>query len=402
MTLPRAPLTPAEAALYRRHIALPEIGLAGQERLKAARVLVVGVGGLGSPAALYLAAAGAGTIGLADHDRVEAHNLQRQILHGTADVGRPKTASGADRLAALAPQVRVVQHPDGVRPENALSLFSDYDLVVDGSDNFPTRYLCADAAFLARRPLVHGSIFKFEGQVALFDPRAGGACYRCLFPEPPAAGEAPTCAQAGVIGALCGIVGAIQALEAVKLLSGAAPVLFPAGTGRTASSLAGRLLLVDALAMQFRSVTLQADPDCPLCGPRATIRTIEAARYAAEACPASGAPVAAPAEGCPAEIDAVAAAALLAEGRAVLLDVREPDEWDICHVAGARHLPMGRVAEALATLPADRPLLVLCHHGGRSRRVTEFLRQRGFPNAGNVRGGIDAWARGVDPSLARY
>ena len=391
----RAGLTPEETARYSRHIILPEIGLEGQERLKAARVLVIGAGGLGSPVALYLAAAGVGTIGLADFDKVEAHNLQRQILHGTSDVGIAKTTSGHRRLAEINPHVTVVEHTEGVRPENAVALFGGYDLIVDGSDNFPTRYLNTDAAFLAKRPLVYGSIFKFEGQVTVFDPHAGTPCYRCLFPEPPPPGSVPNCGEAGVLGALCGVVGSIQAMEAIKRLAG------------VAGGLDARLLVIDALGMQFRTLKLRKDPECPLCSATAAIRTIDPARYAEGCAPinhaeASQAPAADEPDVCPFEIDVTEAARLAHTGAARVLDVREPFELQICQVPGATHIPMGQVPQQLAQIPRETRVLVLCHHGGRSARVTQFLRQNGYDKATNIAGGIEAWARQIDPGMQRY
>ncbi|HEX9784685.1 MAG TPA: molybdopterin-synthase adenylyltransferase MoeB [Opitutaceae bacterium] len=394
-------LTSEETARYSRHIILPEIGLAGQARLKQASVLVVGAGGLGCPAALYLAAAGVGTIGLADFDKVEAHNLQRQVLHATADVGRPKTESGARHLHALNPNVRIVQHTEGVRPENAVELFARYDLIVDGSDNFPTRYLNTDAAFFAKRPLVYGSIFKFEGQVTVFDPHSGGPCYRCLFPEPPPPGSVPNCGEAGVLGALCGVIGSLQAMEAIKRLSG------------ITDGLVGRLLVIDALTMSFRSLNVRKDPECPVCGGHASIRSIEPDRYAG-GCAVD--PVGSRVEQttpddtdedfeqspAPLEMEVHAAANLFKRRRARLLDVREPFELNICQIDGATHIPMRQIPQHIGNLPTDEPMLVFCHHGGRSRQVTQFLRAQGFEHVSNIRGGIDAWAREIAPEMQRY
>lgn len=392
----RTALSSEETARYSRHILLPEIGLEGQERLKAASVLVIGAGGLGSPAALYLAAAGVGTIGLADFDRVEAHNLQRQILHGTADVGAPKTASGRRRLGDINPHVTVHEHTDGIRPEKAVELFSGYDLIVDGSDNFPTRYLNTDAAFLAKRPLVYGSIFKFEGQVTVFDPHGGTPCYRCLFPEPPPPGSVPNCGEAGVLGALCGVIGSLQAMEAIKRLAG------------IAGGLGGRLLVVDALEMQFRALKLRKDPECLLCGRAPTIQSIDPERYAEGCAPINHADVpghasaATNGEPYPLELDAAAAARLAETGAARVLDVREPFELQICQVRGATHIPMGQIPQRLDEVPRDAHVLVMCHHGGRSARVMQYLRQNGFDKVTNIAGGIDAWARQVEPAMQRY
>jgi len=383
-------LSPAELSRYSRHILLDEIGVDGQRRLAAARVLVVGAGGLGSPAALYLAAAGVGTLGLADLDRVEEHNLQRQILHDTASVGETKVESAARRLAALNPHVRLNRHAEGLTAANALALFSAYDLVVDGSDNFPTRYLANDAAYFARRPLVHGSIFKFEGQVGLFDPARAGPCYRCLFPEPPPPGSVPACGEAGVLGALCGVIGSLQALEAVKYLLG------------IGEPLRGRLLVIDALTLQIRTLNLRRNPDCPLCGAQPRIRAIAAAAYepvCAPAAPAGGA-----AADAPAEIPVEEAQRLLAApaGRVLLLDVREPFEEKICRVDGSTLVPLRELPARIDGLPRDRHILVLCHHGGRSRQVAGLLRAHGFPAVSNIQGGIDAWAARIDPAMRRY
>ncbi|MFT3831533.1 MAG: molybdopterin-synthase adenylyltransferase MoeB [Opitutaceae bacterium] len=392
--IPPPVLTPAELARYSRHILLPGIGVDGQRKLAAAKVLVVGAGGLGSPAALYLAAAGVGTIGIADFDKVEAHNLQRQILHDTPSIGLPKVESAATRLGAINPHSRIVTHETGVTPANALALFGCYDVIVDGSDNFPTRYLNNDAAVLTRRPLVYGSIFQFEGQVSVFDPGRGAPCYRCLFPEPPPAGSVPNCGEAGVLGALCGTIGSLQALEALKLLLGLGEPLL------------GRLVVFDALAHRFRTVGVRRDPACPVCGSAPRIRELRPEAYAFGCHPASGAAdtgvKSAAAGDDPLEIDVATAGELLAGGEAELLDVREPHEHAICRIAGSRLLPMRSVPASLDTLPHDRRLLVLCHHGGRSARVTEFLRANGFARASNVRGGIDAWAAKLDPSLPRY
>ncbi len=385
---PLPPLSPAELSRYSRHILLDEIGVEGQRRLAAARVLVIGAGGLGSPAALYLAAAGVGTLGLADFDAVEEHNLQRQILHDTPAVGSPKLESATRRLSALNPRVRLRRHDDGVTPANAVGLFADYDLIVDGADNFPTRYLANDAAFLARRPLVHGSIFKFEGQVSVFDPARGGPCYRCLFPEPPPPGSVPNCGEAGVLGALCGVIGSLQALEAVKCLLD------------LGQSLRGRLLVFDALTQQFRTLNLARDPRCPLCGDAPSIRDIDAARYDRACEPA---PERAAGE-VPLEIPVEQAHELLETrgDRVMLLDVREPYELEICRIEGSQHIPMRQLPARIDDLPRERHLLVLCHTGVRSRYVTEHLRAHGFPAVSNVQGGIAAWAERVDPSLRRY
>jgi sulfur-carrier protein adenylyltransferase/sulfurtransferase len=385
-----ASLSPAELARYSRHILLEQLGVAGQEKLAAARVLVVGAGGLGSPAALYLAAAGVGTIGIADFDRVEEHNLQRQLLHDSDSVGEPKVESAVRRLRATNPFVDVVPHPEGVTVENARELFSRYDAIVDGTDNFSSRYLNNDAAFFARRPLVYGSVFKFDGQVAVFDPARGGPCYRCLFPAPPEPGSVPGCGEAGVLGALCGVIGSLQALEAIKLV---------AGIGET---LRGRLLTFDALGQQFSTLQLARDPRCPLCGDTPAISGLNPTCYSAPTC--SPTPPAMSDADYPVEISVSEAKRLrdAAPDRTAIVDVREPFELEICRIEGAEHIPMRQIPERLDTLPRDKHLLILCHGGGRSRRVTEFLRARGLPAVSNIAGGIDAWAEEIEPGMQRY
>ncbi len=389
-----AELSPAELARYSRQLLLPELGVAGQAKLKAARVLVLGAGGLGSPAALYLAAAGVGTLGLADFDRVEAHNLQRQLLHDDTTVGQPKTASAAARLRTTNPLIRVVPHEGRVTAANALSLFAAYDVIVDGADNFPTRYLASDAAVLARRPLVFGSVHQFEGQVAVFAPHLGGPCHRCLFPTPPPTGTVPNCGEAGVLGALCGVIGSLQALETIKLLAG------------FGAPLVGRLLLADVLAPNFRTLALARDPNCAVCGRAPTIRDLRAENYAFT-CPAPPATAAMPnmnPADSPLEISVEETQRLLttSPNAVALIDVREPHEIVICRIAAAEHIPMRQIPEHLATLPRDRHLLIHCHHGGRSLRVTEFLRANGFSKVSNVAGGIAAWADRIEPGMARY
>jgi sulfur-carrier protein adenylyltransferase/sulfurtransferase len=386
-------LSPAELARYSRHILLDQIGVPGQQKLAAARVLVIGAGGLGSPAALYLAAAGVGTIGIADFDRVEEHNLQRQLLHDTSSIGELKIDSAARRLHATNPFVNIVPHSDGVTAANAIALFSNYDVVVDGTDNFGSRYLNNDAAFFARRPLVYGSVFKFDGQVAVFDPAHGGPCYRCLFPEPPAAGSVPGCGEAGVLGALCGVVGSLQALEAIKLIT------------QIGEPLRGRLLTYNALEQRFDTLQLPHDHTCPLCGSHPSIRDLAAARYNAAVCEPSATPDLPMAETeFPLELSVTEAKQHrdAAPDRTVIIDVREPYELEICHVEGAEHIPMRQIPERVDALPRDKHLLILCHSGGRSRRVTEFLRARGLNAVSNIAGGIDAWADEIEPGMRRY
>jgi len=384
-------LSPAELARYSRQIVLEQIGLAGQQKLAAARVLVIGAGGLGSPAALYLAVAGVGTLGIADFDRVEAHNLQRQLLHDDATVGTSKVTSAVRRLRATNPHIRIVPHEFAVTPQNAIALFRNYDVIVDGTDNFGSRYLNNDAAFFADRPLVYGSVFKFEGQVAVFDSAAGGPCYRCLFPEPPAAGSVPGCGEAGVLGALCGVIGSLQAMETIKLITG------------VGEPLRGRLLICDVLSAQFQTLSLPRDPACPLCGPEPTIRDLDSARVSVAACSPASSPLMTDTN-VPLEISVAEASRLrdtLPE-RTVIIDVREPYELEICHVEGAQQIPMRQIPEHLDSLARDKHLLILCHSGGRSRRVTEFLRAQGLPAVSNIAGGIDAWAEEIEPGMRRY
>jgi sulfur-carrier protein adenylyltransferase/sulfurtransferase len=378
-----------QLARYSRHIRLPEVGVEGQAKLLQARVLVIGAGGLGSPVAFYLAAAGVGTLGIADFDLVEEHNLQRQILHTTAGIGTSKTASARDRLLALTPDLQIELHEDGITAANAEEIFSAYDLIVDGSDNFNTRYLNNDAAFFARRPLIYGSIFRFEGQVSVFHPAAGAPCYRCLFPTPPEPGTVPNCAEAGVFGALCGVIGSMQAMEAIKMILG------------TGHSLTGKLLVLDALTMDVRRIRVKRDPHCPLCGATPSIIKIDPATYEFT-CQNDNPPTPMTEESCPLEVDIHESRRLLEAGEATLVDVREPFEVDISRIPGSKTIPMGLIPKELKQLPKDSHLLIHCHHGGRSMQVTKYLRQHGFSRVSNVAGGIDAWAQRIDPSMQRY
>ena len=387
--VPPPPLSPAELARYSRHILLDELGVAGQQKIAAARVLIIGAGGLGSPAALYLAAAGVGTLGIADFDRVENHNLQRQLLHDDSTVGELKVTSAARRLRSTNPFITVIEHPEGVTVANALTLFAAYDIIIDGTDNFSTRYLNNDAAALTRRPLVYGSIYRFEGQVSVFDPAQGGPCYRCLFPEPPAAGTVPNCGEAGVLGALCGVIGSLQALEAVKLVTG------------IGEPLRGRLLTYDALGQNFSTLKIPRDPACRLCGAEAVITTLDPARYDFSCAPA---PLLMTPDSVPLELTVEESHRLLntAASDTHLIDVREPFEFEICAIPGAEPIPMRQIPERLGDLPREKHLLIHCHHGGRSLRVTEYLRAQRFPRVSNVAGGIEAWAEQIDPTLRRY
>ena len=388
-------LEAAELTRYARHLSLPEVGLEGQQRLKAARVLVVGAGGLGSPLALYLAAAGIGTLGLVDFDEVDASNLQRQILHGTKDVGRAKIESARDRLADLNPHVDVVTHPVRLSSDNALEILEAYDVVVDGTDNFPTRYLVNDACVLLHKPNVYGSIFRWEGQVSLFG-LDGGPCYRCLFREPPPPGLVPNCAEAGVLGVLPGIIGCMQALEVIKLVL---------ATGR---SLSGRLLIFDAMDLTWREVALRRNPDCPVCGDVPTQTSLIdyddfcglLARNDAAAHPDS-APM-------PATFGEVGPRGLherlAGTDPPLLLDVREPYEWDIASLSAYDEVrvPLGQLPQRMSELPEDREIVVYCRSGARSRMAAGSLVEAGFKRVDNLTGGVLAWADEIDPSLPKY
>jgi adenylyltransferase/sulfurtransferase len=372
-------LTREEVLRYSRHITLPEVGAEGQQRLKAARVLCIGAGGLGSPASLYLAAAGVGTIGLVDFDAVDASNLQRQILHGTKDIGRPKLASARERLYDINPNVHVEAHETSFSEANALDLVKAYDVVLDGTDNFPTRYLVNDACVMAGRPNAYGSIFRFEGQASVFATK-DGPCYRCLHPEPPPPGLIPSCAEGGVLGVLPGIIGTIQATETIKLLLGIGEPLI------------GRFLIYDALRMRFREVRLPKDPDCPVCGNNPTIRTLRT--YDQFCAPASHGDDEMTVTELKARIDRGAAPAII--------DVREPSEHQICRIPGATLIPVGDLPARAHELDPHAEVVVHCKSGARSARATKLLRDRGFAKARNLKGGILAWIDQVDPSLPKY
>jgi molybdopterin/thiamine biosynthesis adenylyltransferase/rhodanese-related sulfurtransferase len=378
-----AGLNDEERRRYSRHVMLPEIGVAGQERLKAARVLCLGAGGLGSPAALYLAAAGVGTIGLVDDDRVALSNLHRQLLHGTKDVGRPKTESARERLRDVNPQIEVRLHACRFESANAEEILRDYDLIVDGTDNFATRYLSNDVAVFARKPNVYGSIFRFDGQTTVFAPHLGGPCYRCLFPEPPPPGAVPSCAEAGVLGVLPGIVGTMQAAEALKLILGIGEPLI------------GRLVHFDALKMKFREFNLKRDPDCPVCGERPTIT--EPIDYETFCHGAPDLTKAVP------QIPVRELERRMNLGQPfVLLDVREPFEFEMARIEGANLIPLGELPARWQELDREKEIFVFCHSGVRSERAAEFLRSAGFSKVANVAGGIDAWSEEIDPDVPRY
>ncbi len=381
------PLTKEEVRRYSRHLILPEVGLAGQVKLKHARVLLIGVGGLGSPLALYLSAAGVGTLGLVDGDVVDETNLQRQVIHGTKDVGRPKLDSAADRIRDVNPNVQVEKHETMLSSANALGLFRQYDLVADGTDNFPTRYLVNDACVLTGKPNVYGSIFRFEGQASVFATR-DGPCYRCLYPEPPPPGMVPSCAEGGVLGILPGIVGLLQANEVVKLILG------------IGTPLVGRLLLFDALAMSFRELRLRKDPGCPVCGPSPTVR--ELIDYQAFCGIHPGDDLA------PGDVRTITAQELKSRvdsgDPVAILDVREPQEFELCRIPNSVLVPLGELPSKLAELDSSRELVVHCRTGKRSLTAIELLKQAGFSPSRlvNLTGGIDAWARDVDPAMPRY
>ncbi len=379
-------LSNEEIRRYSRHLIMPEVTLGGQRRLKGGSVLLIGAGGLGSPLALYVAAAGVGRIGLVDFDVVDESNLQRQVLHGQRSVGRPKLESARERLEDVNPHVVIETHETRLTSDNALDLVADYDLVADGTDNFPTRYLVNDACVLTGRPNVYASIFRFEGQASVF-AAPGGPCYRCLYPEPPPPGLVPSCAEGGVLGILPGLLGTIQATEVIKLILGAGDPLI------------GRLLLVDALGMTFRTVRLQRDPACPACGDRPTITELIDYEEFCGIGPAEGVAVAEGIE----EITVDEVAAALESGEDVtVLDVREPHEWQICHIEDAELLPLSELPARVHELDSSRTYYVHCKTGVRSARAIEFLQEAGFTRLKNVRGGIKAWAEEVDPSMPTY
>jgi adenylyltransferase/sulfurtransferase len=366
-------LTPAELLRYSRHLLIPAVGLEGQLKLKRSSVLLIGAGGLGSPAALYLAAAGVGRLGVVDPDTVDASNLQRQILHGESWLGQPKLDSAVARLREINPHVTVEPHPVRFAPDNALAVAAGYDLLLDGSDNFPTRFLSNDTAFLLKKPLVYGAIHRFEGQMAVFAPHLGGPCYRCLVPALPPPGAVPSCAEAGVLGVLPGIIGSLQAMEAIKLLLeiGVPPL--------------GRLLCYDALQSSFRSLMLSRDPHCRLCGDHPEIRSVTNPETTAPATCASPHPTMN-------DITTTELRSLLANGfDGLLIDVREPGEHAIANIPQARLIPLATLPLQLDTLPRDREILVHCKSGGRSARAQQFLLENGFSQVRNVTGGIDAW-----------
>jgi molybdopterin/thiamine biosynthesis adenylyltransferase/rhodanese-related sulfurtransferase len=386
-TLPQ--LTNDEIKRYSRHLIMPEVGVDGQRRLKAGKVLCIGAGGLGSPAAMYLAAAGVGTIGLVDFDVVDFSNLQRQIIHGTPDVGRSKLASAKDRLHAINPHVDIQTYETALSSENALQLFEPYDVILDGTDNFPTRYLTNDACVLLGKPNAYGSIFRFEGQASVFATK-NGPCYRCLYPEPPPPGLVPSCAEGGVLGVLPGVIGVIQATESIKLIAGIGEPLI------------GRFLIYDALRMHFRELKLRKDPDCPVCGTHPTVKKlIDYEQFCGLRPAATETTHVNTSNGL--EISAVELKQRLDRGDKLrIIDVREPNEYQINRIAGSQLIPLGEIPRRYAELDPDEELVMQCKIGGRSAKAADFLRSVGFKRVLNLSGGIVDWIDKVDPTQPKY
>jgi molybdopterin/thiamine biosynthesis adenylyltransferase/rhodanese-related sulfurtransferase len=377
-----------EVARYSRHLIMPEVTLEGQKRLKASSVLCIGTGGLGSPIALYLAAAGVGRIGLVDGDVVDFSNLQRQILHGTKDVGRKKLNSARDRIRDVNPNVQVDLYDTYFTSENAREIVGPYDIVIDGTDNFPTRYLSNDVCVFEKKPNVYGSIFRFDGQCTVFAPHLGGPCYRCMFPEPPPPGMVPSCAEGGVLGVLPGIIGVLQAIEAIKLIIG------------IGEPLTGRLVHFDALKLKFREFKLRRDPKCPVCGENPTVtELIDYEQFC-------GIPQAAAAAAAEAPIPAITVQDLKqkleSQNRFVLLDVREPFEYDIARIPAAKLIPLGELPSRMSELDSADELVVHCKSGVRSAKAVRLLQEAGFGKLHNLTGGITAWAEEIDPSVPKY
>jgi molybdopterin/thiamine biosynthesis adenylyltransferase/rhodanese-related sulfurtransferase len=376
-----------EIRRYSRHLILPEVGMAGQKRIRSTSVLCIGAGGLGSPIAMYLAAAGVGKLGILDFDKVDFSNLQRQIIHGTKDVGRPKTESAKETILGINPNTEVVIHETRISSENAMDIISKYDIVVDGTDNFPTRYLTNDACVLLKKPNVYGSIFRFEGQASVFAPHLGGPCYRCLYPEPPPPGMVPSCAEGGVLGVLPGIVGTIQATEILKLALG------------RGSSLTGRLLLFNALDMKFRELKLRRDPKCPICGDNPTIKElIDYEQFcgitAEPETPASN----------PDEVTVQEMKRALEDPKLGIrvIDVREADEQQIAQIKGVPLFPLSTLQQRFTELDPNQSLYIHCKSGVRSMKAVNFLKQQGFKYAKSVKGGISAWSDEIDHSVPKY
>jgi sulfur-carrier protein adenylyltransferase/sulfurtransferase len=376
-----------EIRRYSRHLILPEVGLAGQKKICSTSVVCIGAGGLGSPIAMYLAAAGIGKIGIVDFDTVEFSNLQRQIIHGTADVGRPKSESARETIQRINPNVEVVLHNTRITSENAMDILAQYDIVVDGTDNFPTRYLANDACVLLNKPNVYGSIFRFEGQASVFAPHLNGPCYRCLYPEPPPPGMVPSCAEGGVLGVLPGIVGTIQATEILKLALG------------KGSSLIGRLLLFNALEMKFREVRLRRDPQCPLCGENPTITKLIDYEMFCGITPEPATPTSNPDE---VTVQQMKNALDTPSLGIKVIDVREPDEWQIAHIDGVPLIPLGTLPNRFTELDPNQQIYIHCKSGVRSLKALHFLREQGFKYVKSVKGGINAWADEIDHNVPKY
>jgi len=386
-SIPLPELTTDDLSRYSRHLILPEVGMEGQQKLKAARVLCIGAGGLGSPLAFYLAAAGVGTLGIVDFDVVDASNLQRQIIHSTKDIGRKKLDSAEEKLKALNPALNLVKHDTMLSSANALEIFKDYDIVADGTDNFPTRYLVNDACVLLGKPNVYGSIFRFEGQASVFATEHG-PCYRCLYPEPPPPGLVPSCAEGGVLGILPGLVGVIQATEAIKLILG------------NGEPLIGRLLLVDALNMRFRELKLRKNPDCPVCGTHPTVTQLIDYQQFCGILPESRQPASIK-NGIPQMTVKELKHRLDAGEDVFILDVREPYEYQIANIGG-KLIPQNDVPQRLGEIDRDREIVVQCLSGGRSQRIAEYLKQAGYAKVVNLAGGIRAWSEEIDPTVRKY
>ncbi len=377
-----------EIARYSRHLIMPEVTLDGQKRIKASSVLCIGTGGLGSPIALYLAAAGVGRLGLVDFDIVDFSNLQRQILHGTEDVGRKKLNSAKDRIKAVNPNVQVDLHDMMFRSENAMQVVKDYDIVIDGTDNFPTRYLSNDVCVLTKKPNIYGSIFRFDGQCTVFAPHLGGPCYRCMFPEPPPPGMVPSCAEGGVLGVLPGIIGVMQAIEAIKLIIG------------IGDSLIGRLVSFDALKLRFKEFKIRKDPNCPLCGDHPTIHElIDYDQFC-------GIPQADAEAAKELEVPKITATELKQKierhDKFVLVDVREPFEYDIARIQGSKLIPLGELPARLSELDSADDIVLQCKGGSRSAKALRILQEAGFRKLNNLEGGITAWSNDVDPTVPKY
>jgi molybdopterin/thiamine biosynthesis adenylyltransferase/rhodanese-related sulfurtransferase/molybdopterin converting factor small subunit len=384
-----AKLTNDEVKRYSRHLIMPEVGVEGQLKLKAGSVLCIGAGGLGSPAALYLAAAGVGRIGIVDFDVVDFSNLQRQVIHGTSDVGRSKLASAKDRLLGLNPNVTIDTYETALSSKNALDLFKPYDVILDGTDNFPTRYLVNDACVILGKPNAYGSIFRFEGQASVFAVK-GGPCYRCLYPEPPPPGLVPSCAEGGVLGVLPGVIGTIQATETIKLIMGIGEPLI------------GRFLIYDALRMKFRELKLKKDPECPVCGAHPTVtELIDYEQFCGVAPAPTESAMSAPSDNLETDVRELKRK-MDANEDFFLLDVREPNEFQIGRIPGSTLIPLGEIPRRYQEIPRDKEIIVHCKMGGRSAKAAAFLRQQGFADVKNLKGGILDWSDKIDPTVPKY